>query len=171
MESLHHIAPRRRPNATFARRPAGAVALIAAPLLVLALGGCGSSARSSHSERMLLTGTGQDAIASRQLAPAAGLAQRFATAYARGVYHRRPAHLPGVTTALKRDLSAAAAKVPPTRRGLHPRALSVMLEPRSANSLAATVRIGDGHSPPFSVGFLVERRRAGWRVVSISPPG
>ena len=171
MESLHHIAPRRRPNATFARRPAGAVALIAAPLLVLALGGCGSSARSSHSERMLLTGTRQDAIAFRQLAPAARLARRFAAAYARGVYHRRPAHLPGVTAALERSLSAAAVRVPPARRGLHPRALSVMLEPRSANALAATVRIGDRHSPPFSVGFVVERRRSGWRVVSISPPG
>lgn len=171
MESLHHIAPRRRPNATLARRPAGAVALAAAPLLVLALGGCGSSARSSRSERMLLTGTRHDAIASRQLAPAARLARRFATAYARGVYHRRPAHLPGVTTALEGDLSAAAARVPPARRGLYPRALSVMLEPRSANALAASVRIGDGHSSPFSVGFLVKRRGGRWRVVSISPPG
>lgn len=171
MESLHHIAPRRRPNATFARRPAGAVALAAAPMLVLALGGCGSSARSSHFGRMLLTGTRQDAIASRQLAPAARLAHRFATAYARGVYHRRPAHLLGVTTALERDLSAAAARVPPSRRGLHPRALSVTLAPRSANALAATVRIGDGHSPSFSVGFLVKRRGGRWRVVLISPPG
>jgi len=120
---------------------------------------------------MLLTGTRQDGIASGQFASAAPLTHRFATAYARGVYHRRPAHLPGVTAGLERDLSAAAARVPPARRGLHPRALSVMLEPRSANALAATVRIGDGHSPPFSVGFLVKRRRAGWRVVSISPPG
>jgi hypothetical protein len=33
------------------------------------------------------------------------------------------------------------------------------------------VRIGDGRSPPFSVGFLVRKQGSRWRVATISPPG
>jgi hypothetical protein len=140
-------------------------------VLAVAFVGCSSGDQHTSASSSLLSGTRRGAIAAEQLAPAARLARRFAAAYARTVYRRRPARLPGATAALRRDLAAASSRVPPARRGLHPRALAVTVEPRDAATLAAEVEIGDGHSPPFSVGFLVKRSGSRWRVVAISPPG
>jgi hypothetical protein len=36
--------------------------------------------------------------------------------------------------------------------------------------VVAAASIGDGRSPPFSVGFTVSRRGGSWLVTSISPP-
>lgn len=138
-------------------------------LLALALVGCDSGDTNTQASSSLLSGTRGGSIAAGQLASAARLARRFAYAYARSIYKRRPPRLPGVAAALRRDLSAAASRVPPARRGLHPRALAVTLRPRGA-ALAAVVEIGDGRSPPFSVGFLVRKQGSRWRVVTISPP-
>jgi hypothetical protein len=160
MLPAHHISP--------CRRRAGASLGLA--LLAVALVGCSSADTNTQAGSPLLSGTRGESIASNQLAPAARVARRFASAYARSIYRRRPPWLPGVTAALRRDLSAAASRVPPARRGLHPRALAVTLRPRGA-ALAGVVRIGDGRSPPFSVGFLVRKQRSRWRVVTISPPG
>jgi hypothetical protein len=160
MHPAHHISP--------CRRRAGASLGLA--LLAVALVGCSSGDTNTKAGSSLLSGTRGESIAAEQLAPAARFARRFAYAYARSIYRRRPPRLPGVTAALRRDLSAAASRVPPARRGLHPRALAVTLRPRGA-ALAGVVRIGDGRSPPFSVGFLVRKQGSRWRVATISPPG
>jgi hypothetical protein len=159
MHPAHHISP--------CRRRAGAS--LGLSLLAVALVGCSSGDTSAPAGSSLLSGTRGGSIAAEQLAPAARVARRFAYAYARSTYRQRPPRLPGTTATLRRDLSAAASRVPPARRGLHPRALAVTLRPRGA-ALTGVVEIGDGRSPPFSVGFLVRKQGSRWRVVTISPP-
>ncbi len=160
MHPARHISPcRRRAGASFGLA-----------LLAVALVGCSSGDTNTQAGSSLLSGTRGGSIAAEQLAPAARVARRFAYAYARTIYRRRPPRLSGTTAALRRDLSAAASRVPPARRGLHPRALAVILRPQGVEALAGVVKIGDGHSPPFSVGFLVRKQDSGWRVVTISPP-
>ena len=172
MDPPRDTAPRWRRKHGLAHSPVGAFSALAAlPVVVLALSSCGLSQHPAPRDSSLLSGRERGAPVAARLAPAVRLARRFAVAYARGIYKRRQIYLPGATAALERDIAAAAARVPPARRGLHPRALAVALEPRSAVALAATVKVGDGHSPPFSVGFLVKRRGSRWRVVAISPPG
>lgn len=105
-----------------------------------------------------------------RLATAAHLARRFAVAYSRNAYRRRPSRLPGATVTVSREVALAAQRVPHNRRGLKPRLLSLALQPDGVAGLSASARIGDGRSPPFSVGFTLERRGGRWRVVSISPP-
>lgn len=159
MHPARHISPcRRRAGASFGLA-----------LLAVALVGCSSGDTNTQAGSSLLSGTRGGSIAAGQLAPAARVARRFAYAYARSIYQRRPPQLPGATAALRRDLLAAASRVPPARRGLHPRALAVTLRPRGA-ALAGVVEIGDGRSPPFSVGFLVRKLGSRWRVTTISPP-
>jgi hypothetical protein len=159
MHPARHISPcRRRAGASFGLA-----------LLALALVGCSSGDTNTQARSSLLSGTRGGPVAAGQLAPAARLARRFAYAYARSIYRRRPPRLPGATAALRRDLAAAASRVPPARRGLHPRALAVILRPRGA-ALTGVVKIGDGRSPPFAVGFLVRKQGSRWRVVAISPP-
>ena len=159
MHPARHISP--------CRRRAGSSLGLA--LLALALVGCSSDDTNTQARSSLLSGTRGGSVAAGQLAPAARLARCFATAYARTIYQRHPPLLPGATAALRRDLAAAASRVPPARRGLHPRALAVTLRPRGA-ALAGVVKIGDGRSPPFAVGFLVRKQGSRWRVVAISPP-
>jgi len=159
MHPARHISP--------CRRRAGASLGLA--LLALALVGCSSGDTNTQTRSSLLSGPRGGPLAAMQLAPAAHLARRFAFAYARSIYRRYPPRMPGATTALRRDLSAAASRVPPARRGLHPHALAVNLRPRGA-ALAGVVKIGDGRSPPFAVGFLVRKQGSRWRVVAISPP-
>lgn len=149
------------------RRRAGASVGLA--LLAFSLLGCSSGDANTHTHSSLLSGRRGGWTAAAQLVPAARLAHRFAFAYARSIYRRHPPRLPGTTAALRRDLLAAASRVPPTRRGLRPHALAVTVRPRGA-ALAGVVRIGDGRSPAFSVGFLVRKRGSRWRVVTISPP-
>lgn len=159
MQHDRHMSPRRR----------WAEASVGLALLAVALVGCSSGDHDTAPDTSLLTGMRGGAIATKQLAPAARIAHRFAYAYARSIYWRRPPRLPGTTITLRRDLLAAASRVPPARRGLHPRALAVTLRPRGS-ALAGVVKIGDGRSPPFAVGFLVRRKGSRWRVVAISPP-
>jgi hypothetical protein len=118
----------------------------------------------------MLAGVRGGSMSSHQLLGAARLAHRFAFAYARSVYRRRPPHLPGASAALSRHLATAATRVPPVRRARHPRPLALSVEPRG-RQLRAAVKIGDGRSPVFSVAFTIKRRRSRWRVVAISPPG
>jgi hypothetical protein len=151
----------------------GAHAAIAVLLLLTALGaaGCGGHASSrAEGNASLLFGSRGGPIAASQLSRAAAVADRFAAAYARAAYLPHPPPLPAATPALQRRIEAAAVRVPPARLGLRPRALSVAIEARSAVALSGSVRISDGRSPPFSVGFLVEHRDSRWRVVAISPP-
>lgn len=158
MHSARHISP--------CRRRAGV--LLGLALLAFVLVGCSSGDTNTHTSSSLLSGRGGGTAAAQPL-PAARLARRFAYAYARSIYRRRPPRLPGTTAALRRDLLAAASRVPPTRRKLRPHALAVTVRPRGA-ALAGVVRIGDGRSPAFSVGFLVRKQGSRWRVVTISPP-
>ena len=170
MQHARDTPPQRRPGTTLRARTVrissfGVLVVVAAAFL-----GCSGGGRQSSADSPLLSGNGGP-IGTQRLAPAARLAHRFAAAYARSVYRRHLMPLPGETARLSEDLAAAATRVPPTRRGLHPHALAVQLEPRDGETLAASVEIGDGRSVPFSVGFIVQKRGPGWRVVSISPPG
>jgi len=145
--------------------PPNALLLVVAALLV----GCGSSP-SSEGPSPLLRG-GKSSFAADNLAPAARLAERFANAYAHGVYLRRPPRLPGATAALTARLAQAATRVPRSRRRLHPRAVAIDLVPLGPAGLRGNVEIADGRSPVFTVGFTLRKGPAGWRVVSASPPG
>ena len=160
MHPARHISPCRH----------RAEASLGLALLAFAFVGCSSGDTNTQAGSSLLSGRRGGSVAAQRLAPAARVAHRFASVYARSVYRRHPPPLPGATTALRRDLAAAASRVPPARRGLHPRALAVTLRPRGA-ALTGVVEIGDGRSPPFSVGFLVRKQGSRWRVVTISPPG
>lgn len=154
-------------------RPAGAprpFALLALGATVLLLG-CGSTGHGEPASSSLVAGERAGPIPPAQLAPAARLADRFAAAYARSAYLRRPPSLPGATPDVQRHLLEAAAHVPPARRSRHPRAASVHLEPRAPRVLGASVVIDDGSAPPFSIDFTVERRGPVWSVVAISSPG
>lgn len=150
------------------RRASRGLAGLAA-LAVLCAGCSGSASHTSAGSPSLLTGGRGGPRLPIAVGSAARLAHRFAYAYARSVYRRRPPRLPGATAALHRDLLAAASRVPPARRRLHPHALAVILRPRDA-ALAGVVKIADGRSPSFSVGFEVRKRGSRWRVVTISPP-
>lgn len=132
--------------------------------------GCASAGHHGSASASLVTGRRAGSIPAAQLAPAAHLAERFANVYARSIYLARLPRLPGATSSVERHLLAAAARVPPARRGHRPYAGSIHLRPRSASVLAASVAVEDRRAPSFSVGFSVERRGGRWRVVSISPP-
>jgi hypothetical protein len=167
MQDARDTPPRRRSGATLGVRISSFAALV---FLAGALLGCADGGQPPSPDSSLLSGQ-RGTISTRRLAPAARLARRFAVAYAAGVYRRHPPQLPGATAELDKDLAAAATRVPAVRRGLRPHAGAVALEPRSETTLAATVKIGDGRSAPFSVGFLLKERGPSWRVVSISAPG
>jgi hypothetical protein len=145
--------------------------LVFALLVCLLHAGCRASAPSAHQSTELVLVGGSGPVVRPQFSAAARLADRFATAYARSAYLRHPPRLPGTTAVVRRSIAVAATRVPPSRRGRHPRALALVLRPARSHALAARVRIGDGYSPPFSVAFLVRRRGPNWRVVAISPPG
>ncbi len=157
-----------------APKPARSAPVAIVALMVLAAlgaGGCGpSGARRAGRNVSLVFGVRAGPIAAFQLDHAASVADRFAAAYARAVYLVHPPRLPEATPTLQRRIETAAVRVPPARLRLRPRALSVAIEAQSARALNASVRIGDGRSPPFSVAFLVEHRDSRWRVVAISPP-
>ncbi|HVQ59567.1 MAG TPA: hypothetical protein VMS60_11740 [Solirubrobacterales bacterium] len=143
---------------------------IAPPLVAaLLLASCGGAESPPTASPLLRGGKGAPVTAS--LVPAARLARRFAVAYARSAYQRRPPRLPGATAALTRRFGLAAAKVPPSRRHLRPRATAVGLELAGATTLRGNVEVSDGRSRPFSVGFTLRKRAWGWRVISASPPG
>jgi hypothetical protein len=133
--------------------------------------GCASGGHHDRASSSLVAGKRAGPIPAAQLGPAANLAERFASAYARSVYLARPPRLPGTTPEVRQRLRAAATRVPPARRGRRPRVASVRLEPKAAGVLDASVAINDGRAPVFSVGFTVERRGTRWWVVAISPPG
>jgi len=139
------------------------------PLAAVLLVGCGSSP-SPEGQSSLLHG-GKSTFTGNGLAPAARLAQRFASSYALRVYLRRPGRLPGATAALTTQLAQAATRVPPSRRRLHPHAVAIDLVPIGPAGLRGSVEIADGRSPVFTVGFTLRKGSAGWRVVSASPPG
>jgi hypothetical protein len=161
MHPPRDTAPRTS-RSTLRRRLRCAPVLALLPLCLLNAG-CGTRASSARRPPALVVGGRGGPVGASQLA------RRFAFAYARNIYRRRPPRLPGATAALSRDLAVASSRVPPARRGLHPRALVVTLRPRGAG-LAGVVEIGDGRSPPFSVGFLVRKQGSRWRVVAISLP-
>jgi len=143
-----------------------ALSLVAAALIA----GCDSGRQDPPGASPLLRGA-KGAPVAGELALAARLARRFAHAYARSAYRRRPPRLPGATDALTRHLGQAAARVPPSRRHLRPRARHIVLELAGSITLRGSVEVGDGRSPPFSVGFTLRKGASGWRVVSASPPG
>lgn len=141
-------------------------------LAIALLPGCGGAAQGERSRaEPLLQGALGSGIDAADRDAGARRAISFGRTYARVVYQRNPPRLPGATLALTHRLAEAATRVPPHRRGLHPRAIGVSLVPAGPAAIHGTVTIADGHSLPFSVGFTLERRDDVWRVVAASPPG
>ena len=164
------IVHRHRTRRAYSRLPAAVVVVSAAAVLLTGCGGAGGPPPSVHGPRRLTRGH-RRAPVPRRRGPAVRLAYRFARAYAEGAYRRRPPEIGAEDAAVRRELAAAAARVPPVRRGLRPRLLGLRLWLHASGSLGAAARVGDGHLPPFSVGFTVGRRGGRWVITSISPPG
>ncbi len=143
------------------------LALWATLLLLL---GCGSAGHGDPSSSSLVVGERAAPIPPVQLAVAARVARRFADAYAEAAYLRRPPRLPDASLAVDRHVALSARRVPSSRRALHPHAAGFRLALSDLSHVEASVEVEDGHFPPFSVGFTVERRAVGWLVVSISTP-
>lgn len=157
--------------AIFARRCGRPSSIVVSFVVICALhAGCGASVPSPRAESALVAGGSSSPIAGPHLASATRLAKRFASAYARSAYLRRPPQLPGATAVVDREVALAAQRVPRNRRRLRPRLLSLALQPQGVAGLSASAQIGDGRSPRFSVGFTVKHVGHRWRVVSISPP-
>jgi hypothetical protein len=97
------------------------------------------------------------------------LARRAVSAYAAGAYRRRPPVLPEETGSVSSAVAAAARRVPQSRRRLHPELRGLRLHAIGVDRIAGTAEVGDGVSPPFTVGIELHWRR-GWRVVAISLP-
>ena len=147
------------------------------PFLALALGslllmsGCGSGGHADPGPSSLVVGRRAAPLPRAQLAAAAGAAWRFADAYARSAYARRPPDLPDATPSVARAVREAAARVPAARRGLHPRVSGLELRPGEGAAITASLRLADGVSRPFEIGFELRELPGVWRVVSISLPG
>jgi hypothetical protein len=148
-----------------------AVPTFTALAVALLLMGCGASGGGSPSPPSLVTGRRAAPLPSAQLASATRAAESFARAYVPTVYLRRPPWIPGTTASVRRDLTLAATRVPPGRRGLRPRLAGLRLKLLPGGRVGAAVRIVDGRSRPFSLGFSLSRSRGGWRIVSVSTPG
>jgi hypothetical protein len=143
--------------------------LIAIGALLL-MSGCGPGGHPDSHPSSMVVGRRAAPLPPAQLATAAAAARRFALAYAETAYLPRPPHLPGVSASVDRHLRAAARRVPESRRGRRPRVTGLELRPAEGTSIAAGLRIDDGISPPYSIGFTMKPRRGGWRIVSISTP-
>jgi len=137
---------------------------------LLLMPGCGSGGHLDSHPSSLVVGRRAAPISSAQLASAAKTARRFARAYAATAYLSHPPRLADTSHAIERDLRAAAARVPDSRRELHPRVAGFELRRVGGEGIAATLRIVDGVSPPYSVGFTLNWRSGRWQIVSISTP-
>jgi hypothetical protein len=144
--------------------------LIAALGSLLLLSGCGSGGHADPGPSSLVVGRRAAPLPRAQLAAAAGTAWRFAAAYARSAYDRRPPELPDATPSVERAVREAAGRVPVARRGLHPRVSGLELRPEGSE-VAGRIRLTDGVSPAFEVGLRLREGPMGWIVVSISLPG
>lgn len=136
----------------------------------LAIAGCGSAGTDPDRSALLLAGT-KAPVSFARLDAAQTSARRFAAAYAKALYDPTPPQLPAVTSGVERAIRTAAARIPPARLGLRARDGALNLVPETPTRVRAAVSLADGRSPPFSVGFTLERRRGRWRVTAISPPG
>src|SRR5262245_32458745 len=135
------------------------LALISATALSLALAACARQDMTDPRATHLITGTGA-------LVPAAARAsaRRFASAYARSIYDPTPPRVPATTPEVALALRAAGSRIPPSRRGLTPRAAGLIFRPIDGDRVSAAMTIDDGRSPPFSVGFTLALRDGRWRV-------
>ncbi len=150
--------------------PLGAIALVAVGSALL-LSGCGGRQDRVPPPTSLVTGRRAAPLPSAQLASATAVARAFARAYAPTVYLRHPPRPPHVTDAVRRSLVLAAARVPASRRSLRPRPAGLELRLLGRDRVGGELRIADGRSPDFSVGFTLAVTAAGWTVVSVSTPG
>lgn len=146
------------------------LALLSAIAVSLTLAACASPDPPHPSAAHLLSGA-RAPLGPNALALARASARRFASAYARSIYDPSPPHLPAATPAVNATILAAAARIPPSRLRLHPRAATLLFHPLDRHHVSAALTIEDGRSPPFSVGFTLEHRRRRWLVTAISPPG
>lgn len=152
-------------------RPSRPVRVLATALgSLLLMSGCGPGGHPGPGPSSLVVGRRAAPLPRAQLAAAAGTAWRFAAAYAQVAYERRPPALPDAIHSVERAVREAAARVPADRRSLRPRVSGLQLRPE-ASEVVASVRISDGTSRPFEVGFRLRGSPEGWRVVSISLPG
>lgn len=159
-----------RGRALRAAMPIGAVTLLALGSALL-LSGCGDGRPSVSPPPSLVTGRRAAPLPSAQLASATTVARAFARAYAPAIYMRRPPKIPRVSGAVRRALVLAADRVPRSRRSLRPHSAGLRLRVTGRERVTAELRIADGRSPVFTVGFGLAATPAGWIIVSVSTPG
>lgn len=143
---------------------------LSAIALALALAGCAGSGSVGRAEHPLAVGRRGPSIQSAELSGGAKLVRRFARAYARNAYRRKPPRLPGESARVARALSLAAERVPPGRRHLRPHLAALRIWPLRDGALRAAAWIADRRNPPFSIGFTATRRGGRWLVTTVSPP-
>jgi hypothetical protein len=136
----------------------------------LTIGACGPPPPPRSTDLHLLT-RAHAPLGPAQLAAVWTTARRFATAYARSAYDPSPSRPPSTTPKVAAQLRSAAARIPPSRLGLHPRAAALTLRPLDSRHASVSATIEDGRSRRFSVGFELTLHRSRWLVTSISAPG
>lgn len=173
MESpAHSPAPARslRGRALRIAMPRRALTLPALAVALL-ISGCGERVEPTSPSSSLVTGRRAAPFSPAQLAAATTTAGAFAHAWVPTIYRRHPPRLPATTPAVRRTQLLEAARVPASRRHLHPRLAGVELKIVGVDRIQADIRVVDGHSPPFSMGATLMLRSTGWQVVTISTPG
>jgi hypothetical protein len=144
--------------------------LVAATTLACVLAGCGGAGPEVHPVRGLVAGRRGSPGDPALFRAGAELAGRFSRAYARSAYLRLPPPLPGESAAVAGALRAAAERVPPARRRLRPRLTGVQLSRLGASAIRAKATIADRRDPPFSIGFVLQRRGGRWLITTVSLP-
>jgi hypothetical protein len=142
-------------------------------VVAVALTGCAGEAevhRPPGVGSRLTFGDRGPSVETAALRAGAALARRFAHAYARAAYRRRPPSLPGESSAVARTLRAAGLVVPPARRHLRPRLAGLRIFPLAPGVLRASAEVTDRRDPPFTIGFVLRRRGGRWLITTVSAP-
>lgn len=148
-----------------------AAALLAAAAAVGA-SGCGSSSTTATvtqaADAPLGRPIGAGNPADRPDPEVRSAARTFFVSYLAVSYGRaKPSDLRGSTTALRDQLEAQGARVPPAVRARHPKLAALRIEPVGGGLARATATVDDGDVAPYPL-FATLRTVAGrWLVVSV----
>jgi hypothetical protein len=78
--------------------------------------------------------------------------------------------LPRASGGVERHLRKAAKGVPAERRHLVAHTAGLELRPAGGESISATLKVEDGVSAGYSIGFTLRPVAGAWEIVAISTP-